>query len=149
MNTILIIIRTLINDLEETQFTDDLLIKLASVAAINVSGEIHFDTSYSVNLLTNTISPDPDNNFSMFVAYKAAILLLQAEFRKYAFKNIKITDGPSSIDFGNIVSGIKDSLASFTSQYEQMKKNYTINGNVGYVILTPTTVPYLIPNEYE
>ena len=143
------ILRTLINDLDESQFTDDILIKLSSVAAINVSNEIYFDTSYSVNLYTNVITPDPDNNFAMFVAYKAAILLLQAEFRKYTYRNIKITDGPSTIDFGNIVKGIKDNLDSFILQYEKMKRDYTTTGNLGCVILTPTTVPCLTPNEYE
>lgn len=149
MNTILIILRTLINDLDETQFTDDILIKLSSVAALNVSNEIYFDTAYSVNIFTSVITPEPDNSFSMFVAYKAAILLLQAEFRKYTYRSIKITDGPSTIDFSNISKGIKDSLDSFILQYEKMKKDYTTTGNVGCVILTPTTVPCLIPNDYE
>lgn len=148
-NNIIIIFRTLINDIDETQFSDETLNRLAVVAALMVAREVHFTTTYTVNLATVSISPDPDNDFSLFVAYKAAILLLQAELRKYSYKNIKIQDGPSTIDFANIVSSIKDNLASFLDQYTRMKYDYGLSGTLGHVILTPTTVSTITGDVFE
>ena len=146
MNETLIILRALINDLDGTTYSDEVLLRLISVAAIVVNNEVYFQTVYSINLSTNTIDPEPDQNFALFIAYKAAILLFQSEIKTYGYTNVKIVDGPSSVDLGNISKTLGENLSMFLDQYGKLKWEYGKYGSLGFAILGPTGVDYVSHN---
>lgn len=149
MNTILTILRALLNDIDGTQYSDEALLPLIGVAAIIVTKEVDFDTDYTITIATISISPTPDNDFSLFVAYKSAILLLTSELRRFGYQNVKITDGPSSIDMSNISKSLKENLDTYVVQYDRMKSDYTMSRNLGHFITTPTTVNNLSVDNFE
>ena len=90
-NEIPIIVRVWINDLSDTPtYSDDRIKQLIVVAAQYVKREMNFNTVYTIDTLTQSISPDPttlaapDQDFIGFVALKAACLLDQSTFRTKA-----------------------------------------------------------------
>lgn len=149
MNDILIILRSLINDLDGVTYSDEVLLRLACVAAIIVTKEIYFDITYSINLSTSVITPDPDQNIGLFISYKAAILLLQNEIKTYGYTNVKIVDGPSTVDMGNISKTLIENVNLLLNQYDKLKQEYMLHGSLGFAIITPTTVEYISTNNFN
>lgn len=142
-------LRILIGDVSGVTYTDDSLKKLILVSAIAIQKEVHFDTTYIINFNAVTITPDPtDDSFTLLCSHKAAILLISSEIRSKTNHALKITDGPSSIDLTNIVQELRHLYSLLVDQFEQMKKDYTIAGNFGYAVITPTTVEYISPNTF-
>jgi hypothetical protein len=149
MNNIILLVRALIGDQEYSRYSDEVLYRLIVVSSLMISNEMHFDTKYDINISNATINPEPDNTFSLFTAYKTAILLIQAELMKYGGKNIKITDGPSSIDLTGVVTSLKSNLQSYIEQFNKFKQEYNMNGALGYAIITPTTVEYMPTGDFS
>lgn len=146
MDSILIILRSLL--MNSSTYSDESLNKLIIVAAMIVQNEMVFETTYTVDIVNTTITPDPeDNTFILFTAYKAAILLLQAETRTYSSQSVKILDGPSSIDLSGMSKDMKSVLDSIIAQYDKMRRDFTI-GKFGYSVTTPTTTCYYSPDEF-
>ena len=64
------------------------------VAAMNVNREVSFTETYSVDIVNETISPDPtvesslDNDFTALVALKAACILDQSTYRTKAINEV-------------------------------------------------------------
>lgn len=147
MQDILMMLRVLINDIAGTIYSEDSLTRLALTSAIIVKKELYFEQEYTVNLQLLTISPDPEEDFTLFVSHKAAILLLSSEMRTKTSQSIKIVDGPSTIDLSNISKDMKSLLDFLTAQYDRMKLDFTLHannqGSFGYAIMTPTTVEYI------
>jgi hypothetical protein len=143
MDTILIILRVLINDVSETIYEDIDLNRIIVVAAGLVKQEISLDVTYTINYLTYTISPDPtEEAFINFTALKAAIILLRGELKEIASNTFKIVDGPSTIDTTMRYSSSKSLLENLLEQYDLDKINYSMNNSIGgyrAVITTPTT----------
>ena len=144
MNEILIILRALIQDIDGSIYTDDSLNRLIITSAIVVQQDAYFEQAYTIDISSLSITPDPtDNSFILFCAYKAAILLIQSEIRKYSTQSFKIVDGPSTVDLTNSTKDLKILLDSLLEQYDRLIKDYTRTQNVGYVITTPTTAQYV------
>lgn len=142
MESIILLIRSLIYDLESLEYSDEDLEKVACAAGLIILNEISFgDIVYTIDILNSSISPEPDNTFSIFCAYKSAILLIQSEIRKFSSKSVKITDGPSSIDLTNKAKDLKGLLDSLLSQYDKMKLDYAVSISTGsvFAVSTPTT----------
>lgn len=154
MDNILTMLRVLINDPLGETYSDDSLTKLILVAAIVIQKELHFTTTYTVDLSVLTISPEvSDDAFMLFAAHKAAILLTQSEIRTNSSRSIKITDGPSTIDLSSVAKDLMELLKNLITQYDRMKMDYTLHQNegaaFGYAVLTPTTVTYISPHTYN
>lgn len=152
MSTILEILRALINDVAETEYSDADLTMLILIASINIQQEISFPISYEVNLITKEINPDPstDNAFCLFAAHKAAITITYTELRTYAKQSFRIKDGPSDVDLKDSYKGLKDLIDLLEKQYDVMKKDYLLeDSSFGYAVITPTTVEYISPNNFS
>ena len=113
-----IIVRNLINDLETPYtYSDDRLKQLITVAAQYVIMEANLDTTYTVNIVSEEISPDPsapssrDIDFVGFVAMKSACLLDHSTFRtRAAGEGLRAALGPASLSVSGTLSGYKDIL---------------------------------------
>lgn len=108
-----IIVRTLINDLEDEQtYSDERLIQIISVAAKYVQFDVVLDYRYYIDVVNKTITPDPtDNNDSIFislVALKTACLIDQSSLRtRAAMDGIRAALGPASLSVGGNIEGLK------------------------------------------
>ena len=154
MNEIIIIMTSLLQSSSES-YAEDVLERLACVAAIGVKLENEFDKTYTINLTDATISnidSESDQPFILFVAYKAVIDLMKAELRTATKQSVKIVDGPSTIDLSSVAKNYTDLIDSLEKQYDTMKKDYVISrngeGSFGYAVITPTTVGYISTNDY-
>ncbi len=113
----------------------------AAISAIIVQKDLGFSQTYTVDMLTNTITPDPtDNDFCLFVAMNAAILIVKNEIKGAASQSIRITDGPSTIDVTSYTKNLTDYYKTLTDDYEKAKLSFIRNGNHGLSITTPTTI---------
>jgi len=101
-----IIIRSIINDLDETDYTysDERLQQLAVVSAQYVINEVNLSNNYVINISCPEITPDPtllpnkDIDFISFVALKSVCLLDQSSLRtRAATEGIKAALGPATI----------------------------------------------------
>ena len=107
---LVIILRSIIGDLDSTSFTDSRLQQILAVAAYNVLNDADFSTTYTVDVANSTISPDPyttsDVDFSTLTVYKAACILLGSEVKTEAANAISIKDGPSAIDLRGVTQSL-------------------------------------------
>ena len=145
------ILRVLISDLSDSPtYTDERIERVLMAAALQLINEVSFPTTYTIDILELTISPDPsaattrDNAFINLLCLKAAVILLNSEARIYSMNSLKITDGPSSIDTTARYSFVKDAAKVLDNQYQQTKVLHQ-SGQAGAAILTPYTNPNISP----
>lgn len=146
------IVRHLVNDLESDNYTytDSRLETAILVAAQIVISEIDFENSYIIDVEQCTLSPDPtdpgddlsvankDDAFINLVSLKASCIILGSEFKTQSLNAVRITDGPSSMDFTAIAGNIKLLYDSACKQYEEYKFSLKAGASaVGKAILTP------------
>lgn len=142
-----LIVRTLINDLGDTPtYSDDRIKQLVVVAARYVLNEIPFSTQYNLDIINNSISPDPsadtsrDVYFVSFVALKSACLLDQSTFRtKAVSEGICTALGPANLSVAGNLSGYKTLLeVGPCKTYEQTRLEY-VAGNTQIIraVLSP------------
>lgn len=113
-----IIVRSLINDLGNTQtYSDERIQQLAVVAAQYVVKEVNLSIDYTVDIVNIDIYPDPsyndtrDTDFISFIALKTACLLDQSTFRtKAALEGIKTALGSANITVAGNLAGYKTIL---------------------------------------
>lgn len=147
------ILRYLINDLDNSSYTytDSRLEETILVGAQLASMEVDFETTYTIDVDACMLSPDPtdsstrDNGFINLVCLKAAILVLSGELKTYALNSVRVSDGPSTIDFTDVVANKQLALKNAQEMYEQAKINYQAGGRVGQAILGPYTNVNLNP----
>lgn len=142
-----IIIRNLINDLESTPtYSDDRIIQLATVAARYVLAEANFTTTYTVDIINQTISPDPsdpssrDTDFVGLLSLKSACILDQSTFRtKAALEGIRTALGSANLSVQGNLSGYKTILDQGPcALYEQLVLDHNIgNATAVSAVLSP------------
>lgn len=141
--SILTILRVLIDDVSGAKHTDSDLNKIIAVSAGLVKQEISLDVTYTIDYSSYTISPTPtDDAFINFVALKSAIILVRGELKDISSNSFRIQDGPSTIDTTMRNRSYKDYLDLLIDQYERDKITYAMNSSVGgyrAIITTPTT----------
>ena len=144
-NEMTLIVRHLVNDLDSTNytFTDDRLEESVLVAAQLASLEIDFDNTYTIDVDSVSLTPDPtssggkDDSFINLVCLKTARLLIGSELNTHSLNAISLRDGPSALDLRGIVSGLKILFDDITKRYEEAVTQYKLNGVVGQAILGP------------
>lgn len=105
-NELTIIVRTLINDLTAPyQFSDQRIIQCLVVAAKYVQFDVVLDHKYVVDVVSQSITPDPtddsDDIFISLVALKAACIVDQSTYRtRTASEGIRAAVGPLSFSIG-------------------------------------------------
>jgi hypothetical protein len=151
-----IIVRNLINDLEAVPvYSDDRINQLAVVSAQYVLGQVNLSTSYTVDIVAKTITPDPsapdtrDTDFVGFIALKSACLLDQSTFRtKAALEGIRTALGPANLAIAGHLSGYKTIIEDDQSPcrlYEQL----TLDHNIGNATAVRAILSPFIGNKFD
>ena len=144
-NEMTLIVRHLINDLDSSDytFTDTRLEEAVLVSAQLASLEIDFENTYTIDVDSSSLTPDPtsstnkDDSFINLVSLKTAHMLLGSELKTHSLNAISLKDGPSSLDLRVIVSGLKILFDDINTRFEEAKMQYKLNGVVGQAILGP------------
>jgi hypothetical protein len=139
-------VRVLIGDMGTTPtYCDDRIQRVILVGTHQVINDVAFPVTYTLNIVTMTMTPDPtdsprDEAFLYLVSLKSACLIMSGEARTYAISSMKITDGPSSVDTGASFTNVKILAEGLCNAYLKAKNDY-IMGTLapGAAILTPTT----------
>ena len=128
-----IIVRSLINDFEET-YSNERIIQLITVGARYVLTDLNLDQEYKVDVVNNLITPDPcdsetrDDTFVSFVALRASCFLDQSTYRtKAATEGIRAGLGPAQLNVSGNLSGYKGIIdIGPCGVYEYLKQQHTI-----------------------
>lgn len=136
----IIILRTYINDIVEPYtYSDARLVQLLTVSAYLIIQTIDFGIEYSVDLSTNTISPDPNNDYISLTVLKAIALLAESEWKTESRKGMTVRDGPTAIDARPMLDA-KAAYVKYTK--EQLDRAILIyqagNRCVGTAIIGPS-----------
>jgi hypothetical protein len=142
-DTMVLILRDLINDVDSTSYTDARLKDTLVRAAFFVDNELNFNTSYTIDVPATGITPDPvvksDSPFVALTTLKAACIIDRGEARTQAKQVAKVADGTSSVDTSARVRGFDMVLKQGNcAAYEQAKFEYQSGDlSVGQAILGP------------
>ena len=140
------IVRHLVDDTDFSSptYPDNRIETTILVASQLIQTELNFENTYSINVESCSLSPDPtlladkDDGFINLTALKAACIILGAEYKSHGLSAVKVSDGPSSIDMSGAASHMKHLYDSLCERYEQYKLNFaSVNNNVGKAILSP------------
>ncbi len=139
---LVLMLRSLIGDLDNSKFTDERLKQILVFGAYNVVNDADFSQTYTVDVGEVTISPDPisgnDTDFTTLTVYKSACILLGSEVKTEAANAISIKDGPSAIDLRGVTQNLNIMYKDFCSKYEDLLKTYQYNNTlVGQAVLGP------------
>jgi hypothetical protein len=145
-NEIVRMVRFLINDIDATSYSDDRLEETVLVSAQLLISGVDFDNTYTVDVDTLTLSPDPttlttkDNNFINLLAIKTACIILGSEAKTLAAQSYRIKDGPSSIDISMAYQATKQLYTDLCDKLDKMILDYKAGNSVaGQAIITPYT----------
>ena len=144
-NQMTVIVRHLVIDLisSDYTFTDDRLEEAILVSAQLSALEIDFENSYTIDVDSLTLTPDPtdssnkDDSFINLVSLKTSQMLLSSELKTHSLNAISLRDGPSALDLRGIVTGLKILFDDINRRYEEAKTQYKLDGVVGEAILGP------------
>jgi len=144
-NEMTVIVRHLVNDLDSSsyEYNDDRVEESILVAAQLSSLEIDFESVYTVDVDSLSLSPDPtdstnkDDSFINLVCLKTAQMLIGSELKTHSLNAISLRDGPSALDLRGIVSGLKILFDDINRRFEEAKTQYKLDGVVGQAILGP------------
>lgn len=140
------IVRHLINDtdLDSPTYSNSRIETSILVGSHLALLEIDFEQTYSINVDTCMLSPDPttsgarDEAFINIVAMKTACIILGSELKAHALTSVRVSDGPSSIDTGQVSKNLQFLYEHICKQYEDYKFNFVVaNNNVGKAVLSP------------
>lgn len=139
---LVLMLRSIIGDLDKAKFTDERIKQILVVGAYNVLNDADFSETYTVNVAEISISPDPiaenDTDFSTLTVYKSACILLGSEVKTEAANAISIKDGPSAIDLRGVTANLANLYNDLCSKYDALLKTYQYNNTlVGQAILGP------------
>ena len=146
-DTMLTMLRALIGDLDATTYSDARLEQLLVVSAHYVIHELDFDRTYTINITSPNISPDPtsisgdtnNDTFIDFVVLKAACMADWSTYRTKALASgIKARCGPAMLETMGHITGFKE-LIEFgpCAAYDVRKKEYKFGNFKVHGILSP------------
>ncbi len=122
------------------RYSDTRLEDLILISGVLVIQEIDFSLSYSINLDSKCILPDPssDKDFIALVALKTACLVSRGEHRDVAKNAISVKDGPTTIDGRDTATHYGGLANSACEAYAKAKMSYQMgDGSVGRAIVGP------------
>lgn len=149
------IVRGLISDMTSPYTYDDWRMQeLIVVGAVMTVQEVDFATAYTINLCTNSITPDPsvasDYDFMALVSLKTACMISSGEHRDAAKTAISVKDGPSFVDTKDKAKYLGGLAENVCDAYEKAKLNYQVgDGSLGRAIVGPYgigTIPAQLTN---
>ena len=132
------------NSSETPTYSDSRLEETLVVGAQLMTQEVDFSTSYTINLISQSISPDPvannDDAFLNLMVLKAACLIDQGTFRTKALSaGILAKCGPAVLDTTKHLPGFKTLLdVGPCAAYQEMKDQWIFgNSQIVEAILSP------------
>lgn len=146
------IVRYLVSDTDPLNYTysNERIETTLLVSAQIVQTEIDFEQTYTIDVEQCYLSPDPtdpstglatankDDAFINLVSLKAAVLITSSELKTYSLSAISVTDGPSSINYTEIATNVRNLHDYALKAYQEYKFNYISGTNsVGKAILSP------------
>lgn len=148
-------LRVLINDNDITNLTysDDRLEEILVVAAMYVNQDVSFSTTYTINVSTVSISPDPVTNsdFLSLMVMRAACLTDWGTYRQKALlAGVKARCGPAVLETMNHLDGFKELLTKGPcASYEVLKTQHQF-GNTEHIraVLSPFRGNNFDPTDY-
>lgn len=141
---IVVMLRTLINDLDESDYTytDSRLEQTIAVAAMYVNKDL--DKSYFIDVNGPEISPNPytenDLAFINLIVLKSACIIDQGTFRvKAAVAGLMAKAGPATLQTGGHLDGFKTLLAlGPCGAYKEALTDYKLgSGDLCHIIMSP------------
>jgi hypothetical protein len=139
------IFRSLINDFDETSYSNQRLLTIMLHSSYLVSRDVELVNTYVINIANETIVPDPndDPDFINLILLRSVLLVAQGEYRTASSEAVIIKDGPSTIELNQTMSA-KDILSQAQQNYDNAVLNYRLGvSSVGKAILSPYTQEYL------
>lgn len=142
------VLRYLVNDLDPDNpvYDDDRIEETIVVGAQLLQGMVdYYYQLYVVDVQSVTISPDPvspvkEDGFVNLVCIQAAILILGGELKAAALQSVKVVDGPSQIDFTDVVRNKKIIYTDMKDRFNKALYQYRAGNSIaGHAILTPYT----------
>lgn len=155
--TMVIMLRTLIDDLDAEEYTDARLKQVLVVAGQFTVVDVDFDVDYTINIATPDITPDPtvdpqDDGFINLTVLKAACTIDKGNMRVAAMSaGVEARCGPAVMRTLRRMEGFKTLIENgYCATYEQLVTEYNL-GNVQYVraVLSPFTSPDFDPEAYS
>tara|TARA_B100000214_G_C23920724_1_gene605907 strand:- start:278 stop:790 length:513 start_codon:yes stop_codon:yes gene_type:complete len=148
---LVLMLRSIIGDLDKAKFTDERIKQILVVGAYNVLNDADFSETYTVNVAAVSISPDPitekDTDFSTLTVYKSACILLGSEVKTEAANAISIKDGPSAIDLRGVTANLTNLYNDLCAKYDALLRTYQYNNTlVGQAILGPYSPGSMVVN---
>jgi hypothetical protein len=98
------LLRALVDDMDETRYTDERLEQVLAVAAFQVEQDADFVNDYTVGIATPSIDPDPtdadtlDPSFTNLVTIRAACVLDRGSATSWASKGVLVRSGAETLD---------------------------------------------------
>lgn len=139
--SMVLMLRTLIGDLDSDKYSDERLKQMLVIGAYNVKNDADFSIDYDINVAKIDILPDPvvsnDHDFVVMAVYKTASIILGSEVKSESANAISIKDGPSAIDLRGVSGKLMELYDRITGQYDEMLNNYQYNNSIGDAILGP------------
>ena len=140
------VVRHLISDVDPTAYTfsANRIETSILVAAQLITMNVDFNNTYTINVESCALSPDPtdtdtkDNPFIALTCLRAACIVIGGDIRKESGNAISIKDGPSAIDLRGVTSTLTILYKDLCEKYEQALLEYRAGSSVaGQSILGP------------
>lgn len=142
-----IMVRTLVNDADSTKYDDDRINQAILMAMQLVQMEISLSADYEVDVVNETVTPDPtigddrDIDFMKLVSVKTACMIDQGSASDAASQAIRVKDGASEVDLRDAFKAKFDLLKiGWCQVYADLKRQYSLGqrgARLGAAIMTP------------
>ena len=155
-NTSLIMLRTLLNDAScsTEKYTDERLLDQLLTSGYIIRIDINFNTTITVNVGKQTISPNPEtqtdgDEFISFMVLKAACLTDESNFRTAALlQGVSARCGPATLTTSNYGGYLKELLtAGPCKSYETLSDQYNFSYE-GKRIIKSVMSPF-VANDFD
>jgi len=147
-------LRAMLNDIGATNYTTERLESILVTAAYFLPIEIHFYTAYTVDVIEETLTPEPleqrdGDDFIALAVLKAACIIDESSFRTAALlQGVTARCGPAILNTGSHGQYLKELLVEGPCKaYETMKYEYNF-GYSGAKVLRAIMSPF-VSNEFS
>ena len=153
-DSIVPMVRVLVNDVDEETYTSFRLQKVGLVAASYVVSQIPFDNNYVVNIVASSISPNPettspkDYTFINLVSLKSAVLITSSELKTKTRQQISVKDGPSTIELKEVGESLTAQAEAVLDAYNFAVTNYLAGNSIGGCAVTTPTAVFIEPPRF-
>lgn len=145
---LVLMLRSIVGDLDEAKYADERLKQVIVIGAYNVNNDADFSTTYTVDVGSKSISPDPveggDTDFTVLTLYKSGCILIGSEVKTESSNAISIKDGPSAIDLRGVSNSLHVLYKDLCAKYDDLliKYRYEKGSGSGTPAGTAVLSPY-------